>query len=76
MTFSNSVEDDELSQLLAAWGARQRLTHEIAADIHSTVLAARESEAESAFDLDWFWSLLQPVTALLDLDKTPSLLVV
>jgi len=56
---------DELSELLTFWAARQRLTEVQIADIRASVLAA-SGEAATTLDADWLWSLLRPVTDLLE----------
>jgi hypothetical protein len=55
---------DELSELLTRWAARQRLTATQVAELRAHVLAT--SEVTAAFDADWLWSLLRPVTDLLE----------
>jgi hypothetical protein len=52
----------ELDALLAEWAAEQRLTDQQVATLRANVLA----EGELRFDAEWFWSLLRPVTSLLD----------
>lgn len=52
----------ELDDLLAEWGATHRLTALQAATVRANVLA----NVESRFDADWLWSLLRPVTALME----------
>lgn len=56
--------NDELDRLLAEWAARHRLTAEQEAQVRASVLATPVAERE--LDADWLWSLLRPVTALLD----------
>lgn len=56
--------NDELDRLLADWAATHRLTAEQVAQVRARVLAT--PVAERALDPEWFWSLLRPVTALLD----------
>jgi hypothetical protein len=65
----------ELDRQLATWASARRLTD---ADVHAirqSVLAIVAADArrptaaearEQAFDSDWLWSLLKPLTALID----------
>jgi len=55
----------ELDHLLANWAIAHRLADGDAMDIRANVLATSTS-ADSVFDADWLWSLLRPVTALMD----------
>jgi hypothetical protein len=55
---------DELSELLALWAARQRLTAWQVQAVRARVLAASENEA--GLDVDWLWAMLRPVTELLE----------
>ena len=56
--------NDELDRLLADWAAANRLTIEQVAQVRASVLATPVEER--GLDAEWFWSLLRPVTALLD----------
>ena len=53
---------NELEDLLAEWGATHRLTAPQTATVRANVLA----NVESRFDADWLWSLLRPVTSLIE----------
>lgn len=55
-----------LEQLLADWAATRRLTDVQIASIRATVLASREARTEHELDADWLWSLLRPLTSLID----------
>ena len=59
------TESDELDRLLAAWATRYRLTQVQVASVRAHV-ASSESAAPAALDAEWLWSLLRPVTALVD----------
>jgi hypothetical protein len=52
----------ELDDLLSQWATARRVTIGDAARIRQRVLADQPAE----LDADWLWSLLRPVTALLD----------
>ena len=52
----------ELDLLLAEWGDSHRLSQTDAAVVRGNVLAV----AESRFDTEWFWSLLRPLTSLIE----------
>ena len=56
--------NDELDRLLADWAATHRLTPEQVAQVRASVLATPVEER--TLDPEWFWSLLRPLTALLD----------
>jgi len=56
---------DQLDALLASWASANRITDEQASTVHAAILQ-RTSEAQVELDVEWFWSLLRPVTALLD----------
>ena len=66
----------ELTAHLAAWADRQRLSEAQASTIRAQVLAmasvaprvepVRSTEMAAGFDSDWLWSLLRPVTALME----------
>jgi len=53
---------DDLDQLLSEWASARKLTAPQAATVRASVMA----HVDSQFDSDWLWSLLRPVTALLD----------
>jgi hypothetical protein len=64
--------ESQLDERLARWAGGRRLsTHELAA-IRAMVLArvsepvSVEVASEAAFDSEWLWSLLRPVTALIE----------
>ena len=59
------TESDELDRLLAAWATRYRLTEAEVASVRANV-ASSENAAPATLDAEWLWSLLQPVTALVD----------
>lgn len=54
----------ELDRLLADWATTHQLTAEQVALVRASVLATPAAQRE--LDAEWFWSLLKPVTALLD----------
>jgi hypothetical protein len=56
-----TTHDDLLDGLLSDWATTQRLDDRQAAMIRATVLAP-----EPAIDADRLWSLLRPVTSLID----------
>ena len=64
----------ELDQRLGAWAAARRLGSDDLERIRMQVLARVSSEGvsgiqiddESGFDAEWLWSLLRPVSALMD----------
>lgn len=56
--------NDDLDRLLADWAAANRLSVAQVAQVRASVLATPVEER--GLDADWFWSLLRPVTALLD----------
>lgn len=56
--------NDDLDRLLADWAAANRLSVAQVAQVRASVLATQVEER--GLDADWFWSLLRPVTALLD----------
>lgn len=65
----------ELDRRLAAWAAARRAGADDLDTIRAQILArvtepVVELERESAFDPDWLWSLLRPVTALIE--QTPA----
>lgn len=62
--------NDDLDRLLAEWTAANRLSVEQVAQVRASVLATPVEER--ALDADWFWSLLRPVTALLDQIRDPD----
>ena len=63
----------ELDRLLAEWAAHQRLTDLQVRELRTRVLAAAQPEDEASLDSEWLWSLLRPLTALLDrLDDEPK----
>jgi hypothetical protein len=64
MTWSDEVQQDDLTRLLAEWAAQYRLTARQVAAVRAEVL--QRAQSESALDADWLWSLLRPVTALLE----------
>jgi len=55
---------DELEELLTLWAKRQRPTAVQLAEIRANVLATPETS--TTLDADWLWSLLRPVTDLLE----------
>jgi len=62
----------ELDRLLADWAARQRLTDLQVSELRGRVLAAAQLEDSQTLDAEWLWSLLRPLTMLLDrLDDEP-----
>jgi len=64
-------ESDELSRLLAAWAARHRLSSAQVSGVRAQVLAT--GSVPDVLDADWLWSLLRPVTALVEhLDREPG----
>jgi hypothetical protein len=66
----------ELTVYLAAWADGQRLSDTEASAIRARVLALASvttvlepvpgAERAAGFDSEWLWSLLRPVTALMD----------
>jgi len=59
----------ELDRLLAEWAAQQRLTDVQAIALRACVLDAAQP---NLLDSEWLWSLLRPLTALVDrLDDEP-----
>jgi hypothetical protein len=56
----------ELNRLLADWALPHRLSETEIASVRANVLAAVNTETPVVLDSDWLWSLLRPVTALLD----------
>jgi hypothetical protein len=65
------TESDQLSALLSAWAAQQRLTADQVSALRDRVLASTPDAARTV-DADWLWSLLKPVTRLMDcLDDLP-----
>jgi hypothetical protein len=58
-------ESDELSRLLGAWARRHRLTEAQALAVRAHVRSVA-NDAAPALDAEWLWSLLRPVTALID----------
>ena len=66
----------ELDRLLALWVSARRLRSEDLATVRAEVLArvtveadasaSTSRELESGFDPDWLWSLLKPVTRLIE----------
>jgi hypothetical protein len=63
-------EFDELNRLLSAWAAGQRMTSDQVLALRTRVLAS--APTDESVDVDWLWSLLEPVTRLLDrLDASP-----
>jgi hypothetical protein len=54
----------ELNWLLSNWATTQRLDARQSDAIRANVLAT--TRAEAAFDSDWLWSLLRPVTSLME----------
>lgn len=58
----------ELTRLLTEWASTHRLSDADAASIRASVLGAEASE--HTLDAEWLWSLLRPVTALLDQSVT------
>lgn len=62
------MSDSELDRLLAAWGAQHRLTDAQAADVRSHIV----DEPTQTLEADWLWSLLRPVTDLLQHVEEPA----
>ena len=62
--------NDELERLLANWATTHRLSAEQVAQVRASVLAT--PIAERALDAEWFWSLLRPVTEMLDQFADPD----
>jgi hypothetical protein len=60
------TEPDQLTALLSAWAAQQRMTSGEVSVLRARILASASAEAAEAPDADWLWSLLKPVTRLLD----------
>jgi len=58
------TEADGLERLLAEWAARYQLTPAQVADVRALAVASGTSVAE--LDAEWLWSLLRPVTDLLE----------
>jgi hypothetical protein len=67
MTELDSAVDRELDHMLALWAAEHRLGEfeVVAMRAHVSSLAAQPLDQEP-LDAEWLWSLLRPVTALLD----------
>jgi hypothetical protein len=64
-------EPDELNRLLSTWAAQQRMTSDQVSALRAHVLAG--TATSEALDTDWMWSLLKPVTRLMDrLDFPPA----
>ena len=64
-----------LDRGLAAWARARRLDADDLASIRAQVLArvaepVADLEPEPMYDSDWLWSLLRPMTALME--QTPS----
>ena len=62
---------DALDRRLAQWAARRRIDDRQLAQIRGAVLASAMSndvlrDAAPGFDNDWLWSLLRPVTELIE----------
>jgi hypothetical protein len=55
---------DELSELLTLWAERQRLRASDVDQLRALVLIAAKSDA--VLDADWLWTLLRPVTDLVE----------
>lgn len=55
-------DEGELERLLAHWAATRSLTDAQVVSIRATVLSSRQTN----LDADWLWSLLRPLTALID----------
>jgi hypothetical protein len=64
------VSDAELTRRLALWATARRLSEVDAATIRANVLT---SETSPAIDSDWLWSLLRPVTELVEV-QMPSVI--
>jgi hypothetical protein len=60
--------DSELDRLLAIWGAQHRLSDAQAADVRSNIVG----EPRQSLDAEWLWSLLRPVTDLLQRIEEPA----
>jgi hypothetical protein len=66
------TDSAELDHLLAEWAAQQRLTDLQATELRAQVVASVQLEDDAQLDSEWLWSLLRPLTALLDrLDDEP-----
>jgi hypothetical protein len=69
-----SEVDSELDRALSMWATARRLRPAELATIRAQVLArvsaeadaSRPVESESRFDADWLWSLLRPVSRLME----------
>ena len=68
--------EPELDRRLAVWAAARRLGPDDLERIRAQVLARVSAEGvstiqidddESGFDADWLWSLLRPVSALMEM---------
>ena len=57
------MAEAELDRRLAMWAAARRLSDEEFAGIRAHVVA----DAAPAFDTEWLWTMLRPVTELVDL---------
>lgn len=60
--------DSELDRLLVVWGAQHRLSDRQAADVLSKVVG----EPRQTLEAEWLWSLLRPVTDLLQRMDEPA----
>jgi len=67
------VSDAELTRRLSLWANARKLSELDAATIRAHVLASETNVTAQAFDADWLWSLLRPVTALAEM-RVPSVI--
>ena len=63
--------ESQLDRRLAVWASARRLGSDDLSTIRAQVLArvsepVPQAESEPAFDSEWLWSLLRPVTALVE----------
>jgi hypothetical protein len=56
----------ELDRLLADWAVTYRLSSTQVASVRANALAAANADSPVELDSDWLWSLLRPLTALLE----------
>jgi hypothetical protein len=56
---------DDLDVLLSRWAGSRRLTEAQIAELRERVLASA-AEADVELDADWMWSMLRPMTSLLE----------
>ena len=67
------MSEAELTRRLGLWANARKLSELDAASIRAQVLASETSVAAPAFDADWLWSLLRPVTDLAEM-RVPNVI--